>query len=73
MDGRAREPAELTLISTTGALVAGRERVFTRDRLPDRANTDHYVITDRTVDSHIKNLRRKPEAAQPGEKPIRSI
>jgi two-component system catabolic regulation response regulator CreB len=38
-------------------------RVFTRDQLLDRAWPDGGCVTDRTVDAHIKSLRRKlPEA-----------
>jgi two-component system response regulator BaeR len=48
-------------------------RVFSRDRLIDNLYTDHRVVTDRTVDSHVKNLRRKLEQAAPGQDPIRSI
>jgi two-component system catabolic regulation response regulator CreB len=34
-------------------------RVFTRAQLIDRVWGDGYAITDRTVDSHVKSLRRK--------------
>jgi two-component system response regulator BaeR len=34
-------------------------RVFSRAALITAAYTDHRVVSDRTVDSHIKNLRRK--------------
>jgi two-component system response regulator BaeR len=47
-------------------------RVFSRDQLLDRVYDDGRAVTDRTVDSHIRNLRRKLEAVGPGE-PIRSI
>ncbi len=30
-------------------------------------------MTDRTVDSHIRNLRRKLEQACPGQDPIQSL
>jgi two-component system, OmpR family, response regulator BaeR len=48
-------------------------RVYSRDRLLDTLYDDGRVVTDRTVDSHIKNLRRKLEAAAPGHNPIRSV
>ena len=48
-------------------------RVFSREQLLDGLYDDHRVVTDRTVDSHIKNLRRKLEQVAPGEPPIRSI
>ncbi|WP_299973063.1 response regulator [uncultured Pseudoteredinibacter sp.] len=34
-------------------------QVFSRDQLMDKLYNDGRVVTDRTVDSHIKNLRRK--------------
>jgi two-component system, OmpR family, response regulator BaeR len=63
-------PVEFRLLKT---LAAAPGRVFSRDRLLDNLYLDHRVVTDRTVDSHIKNLRRKLEQAAPGQDPIRSI
>lgn len=63
-------PVEFRLLKT---LAAAPGRVFSRDRLLDNLYVDHRVVTDRTVDSHIKNLRRKLEQAAPGQVPIRSI
>jgi two-component system response regulator BaeR len=63
-------PVEFRLLKT---LAANPGRVFSRDRLLDNLYLDHRVVTDRTVDSHIKNLRRKMEQAAPGQEPIRSI
>jgi len=48
-------------------------RVFSRDQLLDRIHADGRAVADRTIDSHIRNLRRKLEAVRPGEEPIRSI
>jgi two-component system catabolic regulation response regulator CreB len=44
-------------------LLAAPGRVFTRAELIDRVWGDGFAITDRTVDSHVKGLRRKVEAA----------
>lgn len=63
-------PVELRLLKT---LVTAPGRVFSRNQLLDRLYFDHRVVTDRTVDSHIRNLRRKLEHACPGQDPIRSI
>lgn len=63
-------PVEFRLLKT---MADAPGRVFSRDRLIDNLYTDHRVVTDRTVDSHVKNLRRKLEAAAPGQDPIRSI
>lgn len=38
-------------------------RVYRRDELIDVAYDDHRIVSDRTVDSHIKNLRQKLHAA----------
>jgi two-component system response regulator BaeR len=47
--------------------------VFPRERLLERLYEDHRVVTDRTVDAHVKNLRRKLEEIRPGEELVRSI
>jgi len=44
-------------------LVSAPGRVFTRAGLIDRVWGDGFAITDRTIDSHVKALRRKVEAA----------
>lgn len=61
---------ELRLLKT---LAASPGRVYSRDGLLDRLYDDGRVVTDRTVDSHIKNLRRKLDAAAPGKNLIRSV
>ncbi|AZC37961.1 response regulator [Pseudomonas chlororaphis] len=63
-------PVELRLLKT---LAASPGRVFSRDQLLDRLYSDHRVVTDRTVDSHVRNLRRKLAQACPGEDPIQSL
>jgi two-component system response regulator BaeR len=49
-------PVELHLLQ---CLLAQPERVFSRTELMDRAYTDNRVVSDRTIDSHVKKLRRK--------------
>lgn len=58
VDGRELEltRVEFDLLS---CLIESRGRVFTREQLIDRVWGGGYAITDRTVDSHIKALRRK--------------
>ena len=34
-------------------------RIFSRDQLMDYAYSDDRVVSDRTIDTHIKNLRKK--------------
>ena len=42
-------------------------RIYSRQQLLDAAHDEHRVVTERTVDSHIKNLRRKLRDAQASE------
>lgn len=35
------------------------EQVFSREQLMSQIYSDNRIVTDRTIDSHIKNLRRK--------------
>lgn len=52
-------PAEFALLQ---ALMQSPERAFTRGELIDVAFGDTYEGFERTIDTHIKNLRRKIEA-----------
>lgn len=63
-------PVEFRLLQ---ALHGRPGRVFSRSQLIDAAYLDHRVVSDRTVDSHIKNLRRKIADAGKGIDPIVSI
>lgn len=54
-------------------MAANPGRVFSRSEILDRLQGDTYEGYERTIDSHIKNLRRKLEQAAPGREPIRSI
>ena len=47
---------EFTLLRTLSAAPA---RFFSRDELIDRLHGPGFAITDRTIDSHVRNLRRK--------------
>lgn len=47
--------------------------IFTRAQLLDLARGDSLEITDRVIDSHIKNLRRKLAAAMPDTELIHSV
>ena len=63
-------PVEFRLL----ALLASHPgRVFSRDLLMDKIYVDGRVVSDRTVDSHIKNLRHKIQAAAGSDDMIRSI
>ena len=47
---------EFTLLKT---LASAPSRIFSRDQLIDRLHGPGFAITDRTIDSHIRNLRKK--------------
>ncbi len=72
IDGHAIEltPVEFRLL----ALLASEPgRVFSRDQLMHRIYVDGRVVSDRTVDSHVKNLRQKIQDAIGSDDFIRSI
>ena len=48
-------------------------QIFSRAQLLDCANQDSLDVTDRAIDTHIKNLRRKLEIILPEVDPIHSI
>jgi two-component system response regulator BaeR len=63
-------PSEFAILA---ALARRPGQVFSRAQLLDAARSDSLDATDRAIDSHIKNLRRKLAAAAPGLEPIHSI
>lgn len=46
-----------------GVLCSAPERVWTRQQLLDRIFGEGYAVTDRTIDAHIKALRKKLTSA----------
>jgi len=63
-------PLEFRLLRT---LLAQPERVFSRDQLLDALHEDLRDVSDRAIDSHVKNLRRKIAAAAPGLDCVKSV
>ena len=63
-------PVEFALLE---ALQARPGRVLSREQLMDCMYTDYRVVSDRAVDTHIKNLRRKLNAIAPDTQAIESI
>ena len=63
-------PSEYAILA---ALARRPGQVLSRAQLLDAARADSLDATDRAIDSHIKNLRRKIDAAAPGLEAIRSI
>ncbi len=48
-------------------------RIYTRNQLIDRIYHDHRVVSDRTIDSHIKKLRKKIMDVIPDQEFIHSV
>ena len=63
-------PAEFRLLKT---LSQEPGKVFSREQLLNNLYDDYRVVTDRTIDSHIKNLRRKLEALDEEQAFIRAV
>lgn len=57
----------LKMLSTTPG------RIYSRELLMDGIYQDRRVVNDRTIDSHIKKLRRKLTQASPALDPIVSV
>lgn len=72
LDGTTLEltAVEFKLLS----VLAGQPgRIYSRDQLMDAMYRDERVVADRTVDSHVKKLRRKLEDVVPGEELVHSV
>ena len=56
-------PLTVTEFSILRTLASMPAKVFSRDAIIDRLHGPGFAITDRTIDSHIRNLRAKFAAA----------
>jgi len=54
-------------------LVAHPGRIYTREQLMDAMYRDERTVADRTVDSHIKKIRRKIAAVLPDREIVHSV
>jgi two-component system response regulator BaeR len=63
-------PVEFKLLKT---LAAAPRRVFSREQLIDALYSDGREVVDRTIDSHIRNLRRKLAEQKPATEWIESV
>ena len=55
----AEVPLTVSEFNLLKALAAAQGRILSRDQLIDQIHGPGFAITDRTIDSHIRNLRRK--------------
>ncbi|WP_111642702.1 response regulator [Marinimicrobium alkaliphilum] len=61
---------EMRLLDT---LIQRPGRIYSRDQLMDVVYPDQRVVSDRTIDSHIKNLRKKLQQLAPQQEFVRSV
>jgi len=61
---------EFSLLKT---LATHEGMVFSRDQLMNAMYSDYRVVSDRAVDTHVKNLRRKLDQASGGDELIKSV
>jgi two-component system response regulator BaeR len=54
-------------------LVDKPDRIFTRDQLMENMYSDHRIVNNRTIDSHIKKLRKKLVCISDGKDWIESV
>lgn len=66
---------ELTVVEfkLLGFLAANPGRIYNRTKLMDHIYPDQRVVSDRTIDSHIKNLRKKISGVSPETELIHSV
>ncbi|MEP1230694.1 MAG: response regulator [Litorimonas sp.] len=63
-------PVEYRLLT---AFLNPAGRVWSRDQLLNKMYKEYRVVGDRTVDSHVTNLRKKLQAVRPDDECIHSI
>jgi two-component system response regulator BaeR len=63
-------PVEFRILAE---LIEHPDRVYSRQQLLDFAHEDQRDINDRTVDSHVKNIRRKLAARLPDADCLQSV
>ena len=54
-------------------LVSQPGRIYTREQLMDLMYRDQRVVSDRTVDSHVKKIRRKIAGVMPDREIVHSV
>ena len=63
-------PVEFRLLKM---FIQSPARVFNRDQILDNIFEDGRIVLDRTVDTHVKNLRHKLKTASPEHDYVRSV
>jgi two-component system response regulator BaeR len=72
---RGTRKVQLTVVEAQllNTLQSAPGRIFSRQKLIDSIYEDHRVVSDRTVDSHIKKLRKKLDEVAPEVSLIQSV
>ncbi len=71
----ADKSVELTVVEVNllRLLIDHPRQIFSRDQIIDRIYDDRRIVSDRTVDSHIKKLRKKLQTLSPAHDFIHSV
>lgn len=69
--GETLLPLTATEFGILSTLARHPEKVFSRDALMQRAYPTHRIVSDRTIDSHVRRLREKLRRA--GGDPIKTV
>jgi two-component system response regulator BaeR len=69
------EVVELTVVEfkLLQTLFNNRGRIYTRDQLMSTIYSDNRIVTDRTIDSHIKKIRKKLKSLALGNERLHSV
>jgi two-component system response regulator BaeR len=70
-----REEVDLTLVEFKLLAILYQQpgQIFSRDQLMSHIYSDHRIVSERTIDSHIKKLRRKIDVLVPDRELIYSV
>jgi Response regulators consisting of a CheY-like receiver domain and a winged-helix DNA-binding domain len=71
--GEHETPLTLVEFELLATLKQQPGRIFSRDQLMTKVYTDNRIVSDRTIDSHIKKLRKKLSEILPNQELIHSV
>lgn len=63
-------PTEFAIL---GVLIAQPQRVFSREQLVEQIHDARVHLSSRTIDSHIKGIRRRFHAMEAGADPVETV
>jgi two-component system response regulator BaeR len=71
--GHQEIPLTLVEFELLATLLQHPGRIFGREQLMTKVYTDNRIVSDRTIDSHIKKLRKKLAEIIPTQEVIHSV